>query len=108
MEDFISNNRILIDIVANGFVVSIPNRIVISDEYEEYMIKSSAKKHKIFSEEAQSDNDLRRLQGVDSLVPVDEKKRFKKLSIADIADTCILVFPTFPEVLKFLENEFKN
>ena len=108
MDEFISNNRILIDIVANGFVVSIPNRIVISDEYEEFMIKSSAKKHKLFSEEAQGDSEIEKLQGVSKLNPADVKDKFKKLSMADIADSCILVFPTFPEVLKFLETEFKN
>lgn len=103
-------NTILIEFVANGVVVSIPDRTVLTDEYEEYLIKKQARKERIFMEEAGSENEIERMQRqgqgrADSVIP---SKQFRKLSVSDISDKTIHSFPTLPEALTFLANEFKD
>ncbi len=109
MEEFYQNkNRIIIEFVGNGIIVTIPDRTVLTDEHDEYIIRKEAQRQRIFMEETQSDTEVRRLQGSDILQPVDKNNQFRKLSVSEICDKTTYTFKTLPEVLKFLEDEFKN
>jgi len=107
-EYFQNKNKIIIEFVGNGIIVEIPDRTVVTEEYDEYLLKREAHRQRIFTNEAQSDDELRNLQGFERPQPISKAKQFKKLSVSEISDKTTYTFKTLPEVLKFLEDEFKD